>query len=331
MMWDDRRRRRWSRTNRLIAEAAERMGARAEELCDVHSDILVRLVHGDRSVIIAKTRSPHLSAVSGVLANNKYASGELLKAAGVPVVPRVLVEDLTDAAQARTASEALARWGTVVVKPNWRNRALGVVTRIEAPELMRDAVALAVGVDVDGEALIEPYVGGKSLRVTVIGGRVAAACTIDHVCLRGDGNRTVQQLIDALNADPRRGWYDEGALTPLDCFEPDATWRATLALRGLDLASPLPEGRVLDVVSEEAETTDVTDVLAPRWAAVAEQACRVLGVDVGGVDLIVDDPSGDEGVVLEVNCLPALHLHAMPTRGVARPVFDAFVAWCLKR
>ena len=34
--------------------------------------------------------------------------------------------------------------------------------------------------------------------------------------------------------------------------------------------------------------------------------------------------------LLEVNVLPALHLHALPTIGAGRPVFAAFVAYCLQ-
>jgi cyanophycin synthetase len=72
--------------------------------------------------------------------------------------------------------------------------------------------------------------------------------------------------------------------------------------------------------------------------AVAERACALLGVDVGGVDLRgpldafarAPELSAGTAWLLEVNVLPALHLHALPTEGAARPVFEAFVAYCLQ-
>jgi len=328
-VWRDERLGRWSRTNALIAAAAERLGARAEELCGVHSDRLVRLVRGERSVIIARTRSPFLTVVAGKLSNNKYVGGELLRARGLPVVERALVEDLGDPAQAACAREALARWGAVVVKPNWRNRALGATPDVKTWAQLSAAVALAVEVDHDAEALIEPQVGGVDLRVSVIGGRVVAACALERPVLVGDGEATVAALVDRLNQDPRRGAYDDGALTPLDRMEPDATWARVLGISGYSMEAVVPAGARIPVLTEESETIDVTDALHPYWAEVARAACDALGVDVGGADLIVESPGSPSGVLLEVNCLPALHLHALPTRGAPRPVFEAFVAWCL--
>ena len=84
--------------------------------------------------------------------------------------------------------------------------------------------------------------------------------------------------------------------------------------------------------------TGVQTCALPIWVAIAEQACGWLGVDVGGVDLrgpmaaFMAAPALAAGTacLLEVNVLPALHLHALPTQGAARPVFEAFVAYCLQ-
>lgn len=330
--WSDPRLGRWSRTNRLLAEAAARVGATVEELCDVHTDALVALRRGEKRVIVAKTRSPFLTAVSNKLANNKYASGRLLTAAGLPVVERVLVEDLAAPAQAAAARGALAAWGRLVVKPNWGNRALAVTAGVSTWPALRRAVGIALAADEDEEALLEPELPGKNLRIAVIGGRVIAACVVDRPVLLGDGTTTLEAAIACFNEDPRRGvGWRAGAPTPLDQLEPDDTWLATLRVHGISPDRPIPAGLAVEVLPEEAETVDVTDALHPRWADVAERACATLGVDVGGVDLRVVDPvAPDRGALLEVNCLPALHLHALPTRGAPRPVFEAFVEWCLR-
>lgn len=330
--WTDARLGRWSRTNRLIAEAAARAGATVEELCDVHTDALLALRRGEKRVIVAKTRSPFLSAVANKLANNKYASGRILAGAGLPVVPRVLVESLAETAQLAAAKGALAGWGTVVVKPNWGNRALAITKGVRDLRTLKRAVRVALENDEDEEALIEPELSGRSLRVSVIGGEVVGACVVERPLLVGDGVASVAQRIAALNRDPRRGVaWEGGAPTALDRVEPDDAWIATLKARGLAFDAPIPEGVTIEVLPEEAETIDVTDTLHPRWADAAVRACATLGVDVGGVDFVVADPASAEGgALLEVNCLPALHLHALPTQGKPRPVFDAFVAWCLR-
>jgi cyanophycin synthetase len=84
---------------------------------------------------------------------------------------------------------------------------------------------------------------------------------------------------------------------------------------------------------------DLTEALHPGWRALAERACSLTGVDVGGIDFrgpaeAFERPparawSPGEAALLEINVLPALNLHALPTTGRARPVFEAFVAYCL--
>jgi D-alanine-D-alanine ligase-like ATP-grasp enzyme len=99
----------------------------------------------------------------------------------------------------------------------------------------------------------------------------------------------------------------------------------------------LAAGTDIELLCDELETIDWTDRLHSSWVEVAVQACHRLGVDVGGVDL--RGPAEDFETpceqarpgtgLLEVNVLPALHVHALPTQGQPRPVFEAFVAYCL--
>jgi len=324
-VWADPNLGHWNRTNTLIAQAAEQEGAELREIGPVHSDHVALLCKGKRAVRIAKTRSPFLSAVANKLANHKFASGELLRAAGLPVIERVLLDDLDSDDQRAAADAALAAWRRVVVKPNWTNRALGITPRVASSSTLYAALELARSVDPDEEALIEPWVRGENVRVSVVGQTIAAV-RIVRPLLRGDG-RTPRQLIAQLNEDPRRG--EHGDLTPLDQIAMDATLERVLALQGAAIDTPLPAGRSVVLLTEEAETHDVTAVLRPRWADAARRACAVLDIDVGGVDFLLDDPSQDTGVLLEVNCLPALHLHALPTHGDSQPVFRAFVRHCL--
>lgn len=324
----------WSRTNQLMARAAAALGGRGEPLVDRHTDYFMRLVHGERAVIVSKTRSPFLTQVAQSLANNKHTSRALLRARGLPCVEDVLLDE-DDDHDGPAVRALLARHGRAVVKPNWGNRGAGVATDVRDLETLARARARAQALDLDEEVLVEPFVPGTNLRVAVVGGRAVAAAEIQRPRLVAGSSAAAQ--IARLNRDPRRGSWRAPRLCSLDAIEPEEDLLGHLEVHGLTLESAVPATIELEVTGEEAEIVDRTDEVDADWLRVAESACDWLGVDVGGVDLrgpleaFARPPAGDDAaVLLEVNVLPALHLHALPTRGEARPVFEAFVAYCLQ-
>ncbi|MEZ4454034.1 MAG: hypothetical protein R3B09_31550 [Nannocystaceae bacterium] len=331
---------RWSRTNQLIAAAASRLGGRAEPLTRTSTDYFVRLVHGERSAIVSKTRSPFLTQVAQSLSNNKKVSRELLGARGLPVPPDLLVDETGDPRGSEITS-FLRRYGEVVVKPNWGNRGAGVTPAIRDAGRLARACARARDLDLDEEALIEPHLAGVNLRIAVVGGEAIAAAEIERPRLEGDGRRGAAALVDALNQDPRRGSWRSPTLVTLDVIEPEEDLLGHLEVLGHDLEAPLPAGLSIEITGEESEVIDRSEEVDPGWLRLAERAAAILGVDVGGVDLrgpladfLAPPRAGADawrrGALLEVNVLPALHYHALPTRGAPRPVFEAFVAYCLQ-
>lgn len=322
----------WNRTNQLIARAAAALGGRAEPLVAEHTDYFMRLRHGERSAVISKTRSPFLTQVAQGLANNKHTSRALLRARGVPCVEDVLLDEKDDD-DAPAVRALLQRHGRLVVKPNWGNRGMAVATDIRDLATLARARARAQEADLDEEVVVEPYIAGTNLRIAVVGGQAIAAAEVQRPRLVA-GTSAAQQVA-AINRDPRRGSWRSPGLCPLDQIEAEEDLEGHLEVYGLELTAAIPDGREVEITGDEAEVIDRTEEVDRGWFAIAEQACGWLGVDVGGVDLRGPLPAflaapGDAAVLLEVNVLPALHLHALPTRGAARPVFEAFVAYCLQ-
>ncbi len=74
---------------------------------------------------------------------------------------------------------------------------------------------------------------------------------------------------------------------------------------------------------------DVTDRVHPDTAALASLAARVVGLDIAGIDLVVEDISRplaeQRGAIIEVNASPGLLAHMKPASGQPQPVGAAIV------
>ena len=96
----------------------------------------------------------------------------------------------------------------MVVKPEAANHGrsvfIGISDRAEIVAAFESASTAAENPSV----LVERFIPGAEHRVLVVDGKVAAAARGDALYATGDGKRTISQLMDEINLDPRRG---EGA------------------------------------------------------------------------------------------------------------------------
>ena len=85
----------------------------------------------------------------------------------------------------------------------------------------------------------------------------------------------------------------------------------------------------LDVGDSPGATADVTNDVHPATAAAACLAARVAGLDIAGVDLVVEDVTrplaGQGGVITAVRAGPGLVMHLESASGEPRPVGRAIV------
>src|SRR5262249_56300148 len=68
---------------------------------------------------------------------------------------------------------------------------------------------------------------------------------------------------------------------------------------------------------------DVTDLIHPQTAAMCERAAQIIGLDICGIDLILDDiasPPGPDNGIVEVNAAPGLRMHVSPSEGRSHDV-----------
>ena len=282
---------------------------------------LVQLGQGAAQRRIWTAETDRTSAIAEGISRDKDLTKQLLAAAGVPVP------------EGRTVESAEAAWDAaediglpVVVKPSDGNHARGVSLNLKTREEVMQAFVAA---EAEGsEVIVESFIPGQEHRLLVVGGKVAAATRGEIIRVGGDGKSTIAQLIETqVNTDPRRG---EEETLPLETLRVDDPVLLLLLQRqSLTPQSVLPRGQSAVVQRTGNMAIDVTGQVHPDIAEQMALAARVVGLDIAGIDLVVEDiakplaPQG--GAIVEVNAGPGLLMHLKPAVGRAQPVGEAIV------
>ncbi|MBL8480630.1 MAG: cyanophycin synthetase, partial [Rhodocyclaceae bacterium] len=285
---------------------------------------MVQFGWGSRQRRIQAAETGRTGAIAETIAQDKELTKALLDAAGVPVP---LGRVVSSAEEAWEAARALG--GRVVVKPRDGNQGKGVTVNIETQEQVTAAFA---GARARGdEIIVERYLPGADFRLLVVGDKLVAAARRDPPRVIGDGQRSIRELVEEINRDPRRG---SGHATTLTKIRLDDIALATLAERGFTADSVPPKGKRVLLrnnanLSTGGTATDVTDDVHAEVAARAVEAAQMVGLDICGVDVVCESISRpleeQGGGIVEVNAAPGLRMHLAPSFGKSRPVGEAIV------
>lgn len=290
---------------------------------------LVQFGWGCRQHRILAAETERTSAIAESIAQDKELTKMLLDAAGVPVPHGRPAESPEDAWEA-----ALETGVPVVVKPRHGSKGRGVAVDLANREQVMTAYVAAS--QVTREVLVERFIPGQDFRLLVIGGNMVAAARREPPQVVGDGRRTIRELVEEVNQDPRRS---DGHATSLTRIQLDDIGLAFLAESGKTPESVPAAGEKVLLrgnanLSTGGTATDVTDQVHPAVAACAVDAARVVGLDICGVDVICQDiarPLEDQdGGIVEVNAAPGFRMHLDPSYGIGRPVGEAVVSTMFK-
>ncbi len=288
---------------------------------------LVQLGQGMHQQRIRATMTSRTGGIAVDIASDKKLTNRLLDSAGLPV-PRSEVVDTED-----DAVRVARRLGfPCVIKPLDGNHGRGVALDLKDEDAVRAAWPETRRQSRRGDVVVESYITGRDYRVLVIGGKVAAIAERVPASVTGDGTRTVRELVEETNADPRRGIGHEKVLTRIKL---DANAEEVLAGQGLTPDSVPDKGAFVKLaltgnMSTGGTSIDRTFEAHPDNVEIAETAARVVGLDIAGIDFICPDitePVRETGGgIVEVNAAPGFRMHTHPTEGepqyVAKPVID---------
>ena len=299
----------------LVDEAARR-GIPSIRLDD---QSLVQLGYGKYQQRVRAAVSGRTSNIAVETASDKELTNRLLADVGLPVPKNVRVRTEADAV---AAAEKMGY--PVVTKPLDISHGRGVSINLTDADQVRWGFGVAAGYR--SSVLVEKFLQGRDHRVLVINDQVVAVAERVPAHVVGDSIHTIQQLIDTVNQDPRRGIGHEKVLTRITVNEQADR---LLDQAGYSLETVLAAGetfylRATANISTGGTAIDRTNDIHYENIEIARRAARVIGLDICGVDMITPDITQPlrevGGGIVEVNAGPGFRMHLQPSEGTPRNV-----------
>lgn len=310
-------------TGSIVEEAA----ARGIPWIRLNKYSLCQLGYGANQKRIQATVTSETSSIGVELACDKEDTKYLLEQAEVQTPKGEII-------RRESSLEDTCRYVgyPLVIKPVDGNHGRGITVDIQNYEEAVIAFRNAKESSRSGAIIVEKFITGQDYRLLVINHKLVAAALRSPAHVIGDGKSTIQQLIDEVNKDPRRGFGHENVLTQITVNELTQT---IIKDAGYTLDSVLAKDEKLILkdtanLSTGGTAEDVTDIVHPANVFMAERISKIIDLDICGIDVMTTDiskPLEDTGgAVLEVNAGPGFRMHLAPTSGlprnVAAPVID---------
>ncbi|ASG67609.1 cyanophycin synthetase [Francisella halioticida] len=304
-----------------LVEAAKKRDIPYLRLND-HS--LVQFGYGKYQQRIRATITGKTTSIAVDLSCDKEQTNTILSGLGLPMPKQRMV---TSEEGALRAAKILGF--PLVVKPLDGNHGRGISINLKTMEEIKEAFVEAN--KVSRYVLLEQFATGFDHRMLVVDGKLIAVAKRVPGHVVGDGKHTITELVDIVNEDPRRGVGHEKVLTKLEL---DYQAKTLLNTAGYDENTVLEDDQVFYLRSTANLSTggtaiDVTDIVHPDNKDMAERAIKAIGLDVGGVDFLIDDISQSYhdigGAICECNAAPGFRMHVAPSEGKPRDVAGAVV------
>jgi cyanophycin synthetase len=310
-------------TGSIVAEAE----ARGIPWIRLNKYSLVQLGYGANQKRIQATVTSETSSIGVELACDKEDTKYLLEQAQVDVPRGDIIR------RERSLEDACKYVGyPLVIKPVDGNHGRGITVNIQNYDTALVAFNHAKESSKSGAIIVEKFIVGEDYRLLVINNVLVAGAIRTPAHVIGDGKSTIQELIDIVNSDSRRGFGHENVLTKITTNELTIN---IVKEAGYTLESVIPVDERLILkdtanLSTGGTAEDITDIIHPANVSMVERISKIIDLDICGIDIMTTDISKPlsetGGAVLEVNAGPGFRMHLAPTTGlprnVAGPVID---------
>ncbi|USK62150.1 bifunctional glutamate--cysteine ligase GshA/glutathione synthetase GshB [Peribacillus asahii] len=212
-----------------------------------------------------------------------------------------------------------------VVKPKTTNYGLGISIFKEGANYEDYQKAITLAFKEDPSILVEEFLNGTEYRFFVLNDRVYAVLLRVPANVKGDGKHTIEELVNQKNHDSLRG---SDHRTPLERIQLGELEKLMLKGQGYQIDSIPKKDEIIFLrensnISTGGDSIDVTDQIPDDYKKIAVDAVAALGVEICGIDLIIEDtnvPATNKNAygIIEANFNPSMYMHIYPYKGKSR-------------
>lgn len=178
----------------------------------------------------------------------------------------------------------------------------------------------------DPSCLIQPYIDGFDVRISIIEGVFSAATLRLPAHIVGNNHNTIKELIEQKNNERKSIQYFKNKLIPIN-----QSLEKKLAKDKLSLESVLGTGDVyllsdISNLTLGGESIDVTNQVSEELINLAiESIAAIPGMYTGGVDIMTEDFEKGDGYIIEINTNANHTMHHLPLKGKPSLPFDDLI------
>lgn len=271
---------------------------------------LFTLSHGARTVTCHESLTDLTSAIAMTRCSDKRILHNFLRQAGISTPDQQVVQS------AEQAQDLLFEHRRIVLKPARSGPENQAFIDLRTPDAINTAFEMLSATT--DSIIAQPWLDGESLRLVVINNQLVAAGLRQPATISGDGVRTIQQLIEREDQSRQHATQGQSSVTL------DDEARRCVADAGYQLSDILPYANQLAVrraatLQSGGVMRDVTGQLHPALEQRALQIAEQAGLQIAGIDMLIDSLDAPQGWVVDVTERPSLTNHD------PQPVVEHFI------
>lgn len=305
-------------TQILMKEAIKR-GIKVEVL-DKSENFISLKKDGKIEYVKQATKTSKDNYVTVLIMENKSVTKKVLSDSNIKVPNGIEVYSMEEAGSVAKNYIDMP----IVIKPKSTNFGIGISIFKDGADEESIKKAFEIAFKNDNTVLLEEFIKGKEYRFLVIDDKVVGILHRVPANVKGDGVKSIAELVEEKNQDPLRGYH---YVTPLEKINLDENAELFLKQQNKDFNYVPNKEEVVYLrensnISTGGDSIDYTDDIPEKFKAIAVKATKAVNARICGVDMMLED-YGDENsnyAIIELNFNPAIHIHCYPYKGVERKI-----------